>query len=75
MPSTEALHWVLCHYLLSRLPNEALDETVEDLTGLFEFYAAKARIAPPLPAPLPAPVSVRMGTTTVRPVFPVTEED
>jgi hypothetical protein len=64
---------LLCHALLQRLPDEGLDEAVESLLTMNEFYRLPSYVPPP---PLPRKSTpVRMGPGYVRPVFPVTEEE
>lgn len=63
---------LLCHALLQRLPDEALPEAVESLTGMYEFYARPRLPLPELPA-RPS-VSARITGSYVAPVYPVTED-
>lgn len=69
----EVIHRLYCYLLVSQLPDEAVGETVEELMDLYQFYARPVR---KLPAPRESePVPVRIGTTKIRPVFPVPDED
>jgi hypothetical protein len=64
---------LLCHALLQRLPNEGLNEAVESLFHMNEFYRLPHYVPPPsLPR---KSLTVQMGPGYVRPVFPVTEEE
>lgn len=63
---------LLCHVLLQRLPDEGLDEAVESLFQMNEFYRLP-RYVPPAPLPRKS-IPVRMGKSIIAPVFPVTED-
>lgn len=64
---------LFCHALLQHVPDEGLDEAVQSLFDMNEFYRLPRYVPPPL---LPRKsIPVRMGAGYVRPVFPVTEEE
>lgn len=64
---------LVCHALVQRLPEEGLDEAVQSLIDMNEFYRLPPYVPPPA---LPRKsIPVRMGPGYVRPVFPVMEEE
>lgn len=63
---------IVCHFLLSQIPDEGMAEALETLVGMWLFYRTPVSPPPALPAPVRIPVELRK--TYVRPVFPVTEE-
>lgn len=70
--SKSAQYRLLCHALVHRLPEPALEEAAESLNELHEFYLNR----PALPA-MPAPAEFTKATITGRytaPLFPVLEE-
>lgn len=68
----EALQRLLCLYLVAQFPDDALNETVEELLELFDFYQTPPK--PQRSLPVPARVSATKGNVFTRPVFPVSEE-
>ncbi|MHB1426292.1 MAG: hypothetical protein ACYC3I_24265 [Gemmataceae bacterium] len=66
------LQRLLCHALLQCLPDEGLDEAVQSLGDMNEFYRLPRYVPPP---PLPRKsIPVRMGKPIIAPVYPVTED-
>lgn len=63
---------LLCHALLQHLPDEGLDEAVQSLFDMNEFYRLPRYVPPP---PLPRKsIPVRIGEAIIAPVYPVTED-
>jgi len=62
----------VCHIILSLLNEEAVEEALDTLLDIYEFYR------PYVPAisdiVVPAPVSVKVGPVQIRPEFPVDED-
>jgi hypothetical protein len=63
---------ILCHLLLSQIPDRGLSEALESLYEMWQFYrTTPAQIpAPSKPPSLPA----KLGKTYVRPEFHVSED-
>jgi hypothetical protein len=64
---------LICHALIQHLQDSGLPEARERLAEMVSFYDNP----PPTCRQLPhgAEVTVTMGPPTIRPVYPVTEED
>src|SRR5262249_29142035 len=56
-----------CHLLLTQLPDEGLEEALESLTCMWQFYRVRLASSPALPAPPSKPA--RLGDKYVRPEF------
>ena|GEM_PF-2206949 len=63
---------LLCQALLQQLPDEGLDEAVESLSHMNEFYRLPRYVLPPQPPRQSIPV--QMGKGIIAPVYPVTED-
>ena len=68
----EAWQRILCHALLNRIPDEGLDEVLENLREAWQFYTFKPSGTRRLEAIQEGPA--RLGETCVRPVFQAAEE-
>ena len=64
---------LLCHMLIQHLDEHGLSEAREALADMVRFYDIPT--APLLPMPESRSIPVRVTDSSVRPVFPVTEED
>jgi hypothetical protein len=63
---------LFCHALLQHVPDEGLDEAVQSLFDMNEFYRLPRHVPPPL---LPRKsMPARMGEAIIAPVYPVTED-
>jgi hypothetical protein len=62
---------VACHLVLTQIPDEGMGEALDSLGEMWRFYHARPA-QPALQEPVPSR-PVRLGGTTVAPVFPVTE--
>jgi hypothetical protein len=63
---------IVCHVLLTQIPDEGMTEALESLGQMWEFYRTPVRQPPPLPAPTSKP-AVR-GRSYTREPFRVTED-
>ena len=63
-----------CLWLLLRLPADGLDELLETLCEIGEFYTARRNDTPPS-APKPERVIGVLGETRVRDEFPIQLDD
>jgi len=64
---------LFCHVLLARLPENALGEACESLSGMYEFYRSLPHVQP-LALPRPEPIQAAWGEERERPVFQLTED-
>ncbi len=71
---TEALLRVLCYRLLDQMPEQGLHELFEVMKEIFEFYHARIENQT-LSLPEPRKVKAKLGDATIRPVFPVVENE
>lgn len=69
----ELAHRLLCHYLITQLPGDALVETANELADLYDFYKQRVNVTRVLPKAEAIPA--RLGEMTVRPVYPVSDEE
>ncbi len=63
---------LLCHFLLTRIPDEGLPEALESLAGMWMFYQTPTPHPPALPSARSVPA--RLTGSYAEPVYPVTED-
>lgn len=63
---------LVCHVLLTQIPDEGITEAVESLSHMWEFYRTRVAQAPQLPSPPSIPAVY--GKAYTREVFQVTED-
>jgi hypothetical protein len=63
---------IVCHVLLTQIPDEGMTEALETLGQMWEFYRTRVRQRPPLPAPTSKPAL--RGRAYTREPFHVTED-
>jgi hypothetical protein len=64
----------ICHVLVDQVPDRGLQELLESLTDIYEFYATLPE-KKPLALPESEPIKARVTGSVIRPVYPVSEEE
>lgn len=67
------LRW-LCNVILGAVPDRALEETLESLARIYEFYSLPAAPSTPLLQEPPRRVRAKIGRSVERPAFRLPEE-
>lgn len=63
----------ICHFLVSRIPTEGLQETFETLVEIGDFFSTRPSGPPALPEPRER-LQAKLGRTYDRPTFTLSEE-
>jgi hypothetical protein len=63
---------ILCHLLVSQIPDRGLHEALESLFEMWRFY--RQPVPTMIEAPRPQSIPVKLGATYDRPLFHVTED-
>jgi hypothetical protein len=67
------LRW-LCNVILGAVPDRALEETLESLARIYEFYSLPAPPSTPLLQEPPKRLRAKIGRSVERPAFRLPEE-
>ncbi len=67
---------LICHFLVSMLPEEGLIDAFEELREMVKFYHATAELKPvDRLFPPGKPIKATVRNSYVRPVYPITDEE
>jgi hypothetical protein len=64
----------LCHYLLTRLPDDGLPDVCRSIVDAYEYYAQPPRALNSYEVHKLQPIKAKAGRTYERPSFPIAEE-
>lgn len=69
----QLLQRIVCHLLVSRIPEEGMLELCDSVGGIYEYYKSRSLVAPALPPPHQE-IPARQGKSYERPTFYASEE-
>jgi hypothetical protein len=64
---------LLCHVLLDQIPDQGMQELLDIMSDLYEFYSSRTEAYTPS-LPEPPKLKARVGKAIIRPVFPIIED-
>lgn len=64
----------VCHYLLSKLPDDGLPDVCRSIADAFEYYAQTPKALSGYNLQKLQPIKAKPGRTYERPPFPIAEE-
>jgi hypothetical protein len=72
---SKSLMRVACHFWLDRIPDRGLDEVLETLKDIYDFYGTQIEDKSTYRLPQLTSLEATITESIVRPVFPITEEE